>query len=459
MATIKITPRRKTQNRNILNSFGRLGSSTLKLSLLLFPTLALQAPPIPFDGWSNQNGSITAPCPNGFSCQLNVAEPGIMQRSLTDRTTGRKYVQLIIADGNQTGDGEVMLENFVESSGQGLSGIALKQIITQRGAYDMDYSIVLNTGWADDPTNPTIVMSQINRDTTPEGVGFYNEFEYSAHLGPNDVVTGYYYGIRQDITNSANLNGSNSGGQDTHAFVLRRASGIFTPSGSATLPAPAGMGMGGGAGGGGGMGGALVAAGGGRTTIAAASSTSGGVSNISAPTSGSSLVRITGTSTGEGDAPCGSEPLVGLTPGTPPPCSSNLFPPNPGSVGTGSGAGAAAPDGTLIVPPRGSGTLPPQAQPPGASGAIPMGMGGGAGAPTGGSVTWTAGDEIQVIWIGQVCPGCVAAAMGGMGGASGSYSYQAYENLSTGTSAATQSIFGIQVFDWNDPPFGPQPGL
>ncbi|MDH5217113.1 MAG: hypothetical protein OEX19_05435 [Gammaproteobacteria bacterium] len=388
---------------------------------------------------------------------MNVSEPGILQRHLTDRSTGRKYVQLIIADGSQTGDGEVMLENFIESSGQGLSGIALKQIITQRGAYDMDYSIVLNTGWADDPTNPTIVMSQINRDTTPEGVGFYNEFEYSAHLGPNDVVTGYYYGIRQDITNSANLNGSNSGGQDIHAFVLRRASGIYTPSGSASLPGPAGMGMGGALGGGAGG-----AAGGGGGMMMAAANTSGGVSNTtSAPTSGSSssLVRINGTSTGEGDAPCGSEPLVGLTPGTPPPCSSNLFPPNPGSVGTGNGAGAAAPGGTLTVPPRGSGTLPPQAQPPGAGGAIPMGMGGGAGVPSGGTVSWSAGNEIQVIWIGQVCPGCVAAAMGGMGGASGSFSYQAYENLSTGVSAATRSIFGTAPFTWTDPPFGPQPGM
>ncbi|MDH5547745.1 MAG: hypothetical protein OEZ43_19375 [Gammaproteobacteria bacterium] len=423
------------------------------LLTVIFPTLSIPAPPVPFDGWSNRRGVITAPCPRGYSCITNVSDTGILQRYLTDQRTGRRFIQLIVSDGVLRTDGEMILENFVEmSSAPGnVDGTALKQIITQRGEYNMDYSIVLNTGWADDPNTPTVDLSQTITDTTPEGVGFDYTFDYTAHLGPNDAVTGYFFGIRQSVTNSGRLNGSNGGGQDIHTFVLRRASGSFVRSGSASLPAAAG-GMGGAVGGGAGGG-----AGGGM--MAAASNTTGGTSNTIAPrgNTGSTLVRVNGTSTGAGDPPCGSDPPTNIRPGEPPRCRADPAPTNPGSQGTGTGAGAAAPGGTLTVPPRGSGTIPVPPQPPGAGGGIPMGMGGGG--PAGGSVSWTAGNEVQVIWIGQVCPGCVAAAMGGMGGANGSFSYQAYENLSTGATAATRTIFGSAPFTWTDPPFGPQPGL
>jgi hypothetical protein len=86
-------------------------------------------------------------------------------------------------------------------------------------------------------------------------------------------------------------------------------------------------------------------------------------------------------------------------------------------------------------------------------------MGGMGGGPAGGTVTWAAGNEVQVIWIGQNCPGCVQAGAMGMGG-SGTFSFQQYENISSGAPAInTRSITGIGTFTWNDPPFGAQPGL
>jgi hypothetical protein len=86
---------------------------------------------------------------------------------------------------------------------------------------------------------------------------------------------------------------------------------------------------------------------------------------------------------------------------------------------------------------------------------------GQAGAPAGGTVTWSAGDEVQVIWIGQLCQGCAQGGMG-MGGAGGAatFSFQTYENISSGAPAAiTRSILQTTPFTWNDPPFGAQPGL
>ena len=424
--------------------------------LYFFTSFSYAAPPIPFDGWSNSRGVISARCPTGYSCKVNVNEDGVLQRVLTDRGTGRKYMQLVIANGEVNGDGQTVIENFVDGNTENRSGIALKQVITQRGTQNLDYSVILNTGWADTPNNPTVEISQSITDTTPEGVGFDYSFDYRANIGPADAITGYYFGIRQDVTNSGNLNGSNGGGTDTHAFVLRRAAGdMNTSAGSATLAAPAGMGMGGGVVGGGG---AAGGGGGGGMMMAASTGTLPRSSNIVAPrgSTSSNLVRIRGTSTGEGDAPCGADAPVNLTPGTPPPCNADPAPPNPGSQGVGAGAGAAAPAGTLTPQPGGGPTIPVPPQPPGAGGGIGMGMGQG-GVPTGGTVTWAAGNEVQVIWIGQVCPGCVAAAMGGMGGASGSFSYQAYENLSTGAAAATRSIFGATPFNWSNPPFGPSP--
>lgn len=110
----------------------------------------------------------------------------------------------------------------------------------------------------------------------------------------------------------------------------------------------------------------------------------------------------------------------------------------------GNASGPAAPDAPITAP---------TGNPNG------MGMGGG---PAGGTVTWAAGNEVQVIWIGQSCPGCAIGGMGGMGGMGGPggiFSFQQYENLSSGAIATSRSITGTAPLTWNNPPFGPQPGL
>ena len=90
-------------------------------------------------------------------------------------------------------------------------------------------------------------------------------------------------------------------------------------------------------------------------------------------------------------------------------------------------------------------------------------MGNGAG----GTVTWNAGDDVQVIWIGQLCEGCQNGGMGGggMGGGMGgggttTFSYQSFDNLVDAQDPiATASIISTDPFTWPDPPFGTQPTL
>ena len=87
-----------------------------------------------------------------------------------------------------------------------------------------------------------------------------------------------------------------------------------------------------------------------------------------------------------------------------------------------------------------------------------MGMGGGG--PSGGTVSWNTGDEVQTIWIGESCPGCaISGGMMGGGGSSGVFSFHQYENLTTGAMAATRSIRSSAPFAWTTTPFGTEPSL
>lgn len=480
----------------------RKAISVLGFSLALFFSLpAASAPPAPFDAWVNQGGRIVVPCPSGFTCDDNVVDTNILQRTLMD-TNGRRFIHLILQDGAMSVDGQMILETYVDGSNANQAGASVRQSIVQNGAINMNYVAEFNTGWADSPGSPTVSFDQTLTDTTAEGVGFMQNFNLDQNLDANENITGYRFGIRQEVTNSAVLNGIAASGTDTHVFVLRRVGGdMLTSGGSASLPAAAGgMGMGG-AGGGGGMGGAaapapapapapvapapatgVVATPATPATPAPAPATGGGVMGMSARSSTfafnavpaqrttasapatvrtqlasadtSGLITTFGTTSGAGASPCptdGPPPGTGngRTTGTPPVCGTDPAPTDPGSTGTGTGGLAPAPAGTLAPGPR-----------TGAPGGLvgnPAGMGMGGG-PAGGSISWAAGDEIQVIWIGQVCQGCqTVGGMGGMGGGSGSFSFQAYENLTSGAPAiVTRSILQSNPFNWAAP-FGPQP--
>ncbi len=129
-------------------------------------------------------------------------------------------------------------------------------------------------------------------------------------------------------------------------------------------------------------------------------------------------------------------------------------------------------------PTSGSATLPGGGMRGGGMGGGGMGGGMRGGGTFGGTVSWNVGDEVRVIWIGQICTGgCRQGGMmgggmmggggggmggGGMGGMMGGglFAYQAYDNLSDNApEILTRSLFSTDPFTWQDPPFGPQPGL
>lgn len=129
------------------------------------------------------------------------------------------------------------------------------------------------------------------------------------------------------------------------------------------------------------------------------------------------------------------------------------------------------------VPAAGSATLPPF----NIGGGMMGGMGGGAGAGAGdgmigngfgGTVTWQAGADVSVAWIGQFCQGCPNQDGGGMGGGGGgggmggvvpadtTFSYQTFDNLVDALPPiATGSIVTTNPFTWPNPPFGTPPSL
>lgn len=322
-------------------------SRLIQLSLLglvsstISSTTTLAAPPTAFGGWGQNGGVVSGNCPSNFVCADTISDQGIMQRSLTD-ANGKRFFQTVVYD--QAADGTTLSsESFVQGNNAPLGGISLKQVMGMTGTTTINSETIINSGWAaPSGSGSHTYITQDLSDNSYNGVTYTDSFMFESSQDSNENTVGYYLDIRQEVIDSAGnatppdgsiIEGSLSGtasGQDKHVFVTRKASGIYVPgSGSASLPASAGMG----------------------------------------------------------------------------------------------------------------------------------GMMGGGG-QTGGTVSWQVGDEVQVLWIGQVCEGCQTGGMmggGGMGGGGSAYSYQAYSNLSDGTTAATQSLSGTSPTNWVSDPFGATP--
>lgn len=454
----------------------------ISLAILSLPSFA--APPVPFDSWSNRGGTITANCPGGYTCTDNVSSDNMIQRILTNNSTGENYIQVVIQNGVVGNGGQMDYEAFTSANDNALSGISAKAHIRQSGEFNIDYTTVLNLGWANSPANSAIEMSHRVNDTYISGVTMAQTFDYSQNQNNTGSTTGYFYGIRQDVRNSATLNGSGSG--DSWSFVLRRAGGDFVRAGSASLAAAAGNGMGGmgGGGGGGGMGAAAApapapapappapgAAAPAPTPVAPAPAPGGGTMGRALSSGNSNGTTISARAFEMPAIPYGigtidngppedtvfgpgtsiDPPLVGNLPGGRNNDTANdtigenannerTFTGSGGIVSFGNAGGADIPAGRIDVP---TGST--------------AGMGGGSPL-AGGTVSWNTGNEVQVIWIGQSCTSCVLAGMGGMGGAgNGNYSFQQYENISTGAISTSQSILGTAPLNWLSTPFGPAP--
>jgi len=441
-------------------SFSRIQLAIYSLVLLFCSTQTFAGPPVSFGSGG---------CPSGFSCEVNVSSQGMEQRVLTDNN-GTQYIQVTVQDGSVSSEGRFDYESFVNgSNGNTQGGVSAKLDIRQTGQFDLDYSTILNLGWAN-TSGSAIEINQTNKDSG-SGIDFEQNFNYLQNQDSRGRATGYYYGIREKVVGS----GYDSGG-GTQTFVLRRAGGDFVRSGSASL---GGTGGGGGmtGGGGGGMTGGGGGGGGMRKASIGGRAVTGTNSYQNATTAvydsfgddgTSSGVNASGATGAEGDPQTlpASDTVYGpdantsvFTGMTPDNNDTNLATDNQNmaSISTetmnfgnsngeinsdGNASGAAAPTSAINVPTGDAG-----------------GMMGDTGGPSGGTVSWNTGNEVQVIWIGQSCSGC--AISGGMmgGGGGGNFSFQQYDNITSGASATSRSITSTSPLNWMTDPFGSQPGL
>jgi len=447
------------QNRLLMTGaparFAKNGLGLL-VAALLIPQTSFAGPPIAF-------GSTA--CPSGFSCEVNVQSTGMTQRILTDGA-GTSYFQVTIQEGQANNGGSFFYDSFVNGSNNNTQGgISALLDINQTGDHNLNYSTTLNLGWANSSGSAAIDISQAITDNY-QGVGMDYSFSYQQRQNNNGGATGFFYAIDQTLTGSGRLNGSSNGGEDIHTFALRRAAGDYVSAGSNTL---AGTGGGGGMDGGGGGGGG----GGGMRKASIGSSTGSTTTFQSAFVADPNGYGTDGTiAVANGDPLTGdaqTEPAAGTIYGPEayvPPQFTNGFSDNPNiseSNGDTNTMNYVATNntgyssGNIDSDANASGPAAPTSQinvPTGST----MGMG-DSGGPSGGTVSWNTGDEVQAIWIGQSCPSC--ATSGGMmgGGSAGVFSFHQYENLSTGSSAATRSYTRSTPFDWTTNPFGAAPSL
>lgn len=413
-------------------------------------------PPIAFDRWSaSSNGTITASCPAGFTCTDNVSSEDMLQRILVDNSNGQTFVQVLLASGAVNDTGRLLYESFTNANDGTPSGISAKMIINQNSIEYIDYSVLLNLGWANTAGAPAIDFSQTIKNTYNGNVQLDYTFDYQQNQNSRGVATGYKYGIRENLKNSASINGS--GNNDNWTFVLRRVGGDFAGSGSASVSSGGMMG------GGGGMNAANTPTANANTqapaanTVPATNTISGDVPapGFTMPPDGYGLNSPVGfpEDTIIGPGTSNDPPMVGTLPGSRFNISDNTTigesyinvstrsGAGGGVISNGTANGDAIPAGPVDVP-TGS--------------TRGMGMGGG---PSGGTVSWSTGNEVQVIWIGESCSSCVIAGMGGMGNSSGDFSYQSYTNITTGATAAGRSIRSTAPLNWQTTPFGPQPRM
>lgn len=225
------------------NSAAYLQRHTVTALLALAAGSAAAAPPVPFDTWTRNSTGVAAPCPTGYTCDVNVTDNNILQRVLTG-PDGKRYIQLIVT-GTQ-GTSSMSTESYVVSGGQ--NGIALKQKINDTGATSLQGTTTINTGWANNTAAPSILVQQTVSNTAPSGVGMVENFSFSEYRNASGVRNGSFLDIREDITDSTNVSPDTTAtGRDVQSFVTRVASGNqVARAGSTSLPAATNGMMGGG---------------------------------------------------------------------------------------------------------------------------------------------------------------------------------------------------------------------
>ena len=253
----------------------------------LIPGTVTGGPPIPFGGWSVNNGNITASCASGVVCGPAMSTRGMLQRELTAGADNGRYIQNILTDSTASGlPGTVAFssESFVKQgwstsswtntggengestittgTGDTSSGLSSLQVVRDSSGDSMLVTSKINTGWAAEAGKPSIEISQnVGGSLTSSSVDMAADFSYIANMDASGNRTGFKLDLAQTVNGSAFDGGGGgrgwSGGGSINKMVMReRAGDMLTSSGSASLSGGSGGGGRGGFGGGrGGFGG------------------------------------------------------------------------------------------------------------------------------------------------------------------------------------------------------------
>ena len=239
--------------------------------LALTPLSVFAGPPVPFDGWSANSGTIAATCASGFRCEIVGSSPGFLQRSITGNTPGAlTYVQTIVAGSTATGTPLSGLtfndEGFVRAAGvtgTGSSvpppgsqqnsasafGIAGKQAIklqnvTSNATQNFDYIALIRTGWAADAGQPNVDITQTIREVSNTGKTYDAKTTVQSNNDSNGLQIGnrlnydtlFVQPVGADESGGEGSGGTSSTFRDGQAVAIRRVGGNMLPAaGSAAL--------------------------------------------------------------------------------------------------------------------------------------------------------------------------------------------------------------------------------
>lgn len=215
------------------------------------PLAVFAAPPMAYDQWSVNNGTISAQCVGGVACGGGVSGPGMLQRPVDNGTA--KFIQSIMTNPNATGTPATLSfasESFVKqgwtssdtvnggtvSSAQSDTGggIALKQRMVEtgssfQGAFNL--TTLIHTGWADDNSTPTIEINQHNGSNLAV-VQWSNDFVYKQNVNAAGTVTGLSMDIDQlgiNLRNFDPIKAQENHPNDVMHYVRRRRAGDMNP--------------------------------------------------------------------------------------------------------------------------------------------------------------------------------------------------------------------------------------
>ncbi len=198
--------------------------------LALCGNAAADKPPIPFDGWTVNNGIIdtSRSCSGGVTCTTLVADRGFVQQQVN--TAHGSFIRTIVTEADATGNAADLAfadENFIPVNNPGGTDISFKQSIRD-SAGDFQSITRFDRHTFTDPQDNTIDIATMDIAQNLQGDGgFSNDFRLWKNTtlvnGGVETYTGRRLDIDQRLLLAADNDPFNATGEQV--FTYRQRSG------------------------------------------------------------------------------------------------------------------------------------------------------------------------------------------------------------------------------------------